>query len=70
MKKLLSVLALGILLTSCNVTTPSQDIQFLQTKYPTVYKIDASNYICIDSIAVYHIRVTVDGQIHSKIKVK
>ena len=70
MKKLLSVLALGILLTSCNLTTSLQDTQWLQTKYPTVYKVDLTNYICIDSIGTYHIIVTGDGQSHSKIKVK
>lgn len=70
MKKLLSVLALGILLTSCNWTSPSQDMQFLQTKYPTVYRVNPTNYICIDSIGTYHILVTMDGQIYSKIKIK
>ena len=70
MKKLLSVLALGILLTSCNSTSPSQDTQMLQTKYPTVYRVDPTDYICIDSMGTYHIHVTLDGQIHSKIKVK
>ena len=70
MKKLLSVLALGILLTSCNWTTPLQDTQWLQTKYPTVYKVNYTDYVCIDSIGTYHIRVTIDGQIASKIKVK
>lgn len=69
MKKLLSVLALGILLTSCNVTTVSQDIQMLQTKYPTVYSLNSIDYICIDSIGTYHIRV-VDGQIYSKVKIE
>lgn len=70
MKKLLSVLALGILLTSCNTTSLTQDMQFLQTKYPTVYRVNPTNYICIDSIGTYHILVTVDGQIHSKIKIE
>lgn len=70
MKKLLSVLALGILLTSCNTTSLTQDMQFLQTKYPTVYRVNPTNYICIDSIGTYHILVTVDGQIDSKIKIK
>ena len=70
MKKLLSALALGILLTSCNTTSLTQDMQFLQTKYPTVYRVNPTNYICIDSIGTYHILVTMDGQIHSKIKVK
>lgn len=70
MKKLLSVLALGILLTSCNTTSLTQDMQFLQTKYPTVYRVNPTNYICIDSIGTYHILVTMDGQIHSKIKIE
>ena len=70
MKKLLSALALGILLTSCNTTSLTQDMQFLQTKYPTVYRVNPTNYICIDSIGTYHILVTVDGQIDSKIKIK
>lgn len=70
MKKLLSVLALGILLTSCNTTSLTQDMQFLQTKYPTVYRVNPTNYICIDSIGTYHILVTMDGQIDSKIKIE
>jgi len=70
MKKLLSVLALGILLTSCNWTSTSQNTQMLQTKYPTVYSVNSIEYICIDSIGTYHISVTIDGQIHSKVKVK
>jgi len=71
MKKLLSVLALGILLTSCNVNTISQDTQMLQTKYPTVYSVNSIDYICIDSIGTtYHICVVEDGQITSKVKVK
>ena len=70
MKKLLSALALGILLTSCNTTSLTQDMQFLQTKYPTVYRVNPTNYICIDSIGTYHILVTMDGQIDSKIKIK
>lgn len=70
MKKLLSVLALGILLTSCNTTSLTQDMQFLQTKYSTVYRIDATDYVCIDSMGTYHIRITQDGQIHSKIKIE
>ena len=69
MKKLLSVLALGILLTSCNWTTSLQDTQWLQTKYPTVYRVDPTDYICIDSMGTYHIHVTIDGQITSKVKV-
>lgn len=70
MKKLLSVLALGILLTSCNWTSSVQDMQFLQTKYPTVYRVNVTDYVCIDSIGTYHISVTMDGQIHSKIKIE
>ena len=71
MKKLLSVLALGILLTSCNWTSTSQNTQMLQTKYPTVYSVNSIEYICIDSIGTtYHICVVEDGQITSKVKVK
>ena len=70
MKKLLSVLALGILLTSCNWTSTSQNTQMLQTKYPTVYSVNSIEYICIDSIGTYHILVTMDGQIDSKIKIE
>jgi|LakMenEpi06Jul10_1017301.scaffolds.fasta_scaffold00008_4 hypothetical protein len=70
MKKLLLVFALGILLTSCNWTSSLQDMQFLQTKYPTVYRVDVANYVCIDSIGTYHIRVTTDGQIYSKVKIE
>ena len=71
MKKLLSLLALGILLTSCNTTSLTQDMQFLQTKYPTVYSVNSIDYICIDSIGTtYHICVVEDGQITSKVKVK
>lgn len=69
MKKLLSVLVLGVLLTSC--TTISQDIQMLQTIYPIVYNVNNNgSYICIDSTGTYHIRVTLDGQIYSTVRIK
>ena len=70
MKKLLSILVIGVLLTSCtNRTTTSQDIQMLQTIYPTVYNIN-NGYVCIDSTGTYHVRVTLDGQIYSIVKIK
>jgi len=68
MKKLLSVLVLGVLLTSCS--GPYHDVPMLQTTYPIVYTVNSGNYICIDSIGTYHIRVTIDGRIYSTIRIK
>lgn len=74
MKKTFNILLVGFsLLTdiSC-VTHPSQDIEMLQKIYPTVYSLHGGfQYITIDSNNhVYHIRVTVDGRINSRIRIK
>jgi hypothetical protein len=70
MKKLIVLFSVLITLSSCNVTTGREDTQMLQSKYQTVYQVDLFNYVTIDSIGIYHITVTRDGQIRTKIKIK
>lgn len=66
MKKLIGLL----LLTSCSVTTPSEDMESLQKKYDVVYRISNHEYIVIDSLGTYDIRVEDDGTPYSKVKIK
>jgi hypothetical protein len=74
MKKIAILLTSLVLITSCNEksTTTEQDMQMLQTKNPNsiVYRINSWNYISCDSLNVYHITVTVDGEIDTKIRIK
>ena len=63
-------LAVITALVSCNTTTVSQDTQMLQSKYSTVYRVDAYKYICLDSAHVYDVRITNDGRIGSIVKIK
>lgn len=71
MKKIIITLIVLIGLVSCNTTSSNEDMQMLQSKYTTVYKINTWEYVCIDSTGrTYHVRVTSDGQIHSTIKIK
>ena len=74
MKKIAILLTSLVLITSCNekLTTTEQDLQMLQTKNPNsiVYRVDSWNYISCDNSNVYHITVTVDGEIDSKIRIK
>jgi hypothetical protein len=67
MKKLLVLL---LLLTSCEVTTPSEDMENLQKKYDVVYRISYHQYIVIDSVGTYDVRVEDDGTPYSKVKIK
>ncbi len=73
-KTLITTIAL-IALAGCSTsttssTTPSQDIETLQKHYSTVYKVGDSRHICWDSTGVYDIRMTDDGKIFSKVKIK
>lgn len=70
MKKLIMLLGVGIVLSSCSWTTVAEDTQMLQKKYPTVYRITEFRYICIDSANVYDVRVAGKGYIESTIKIK
>ena len=70
MKKITILLTTIIFLESCSTTSTSQDTQMLQSKYSTVYKLDAWRYICIDSTNVYDVRVTSDGRIETTVKIK
>ena len=73
MKKVIIILSLGILLTSCNGTTISQDTEMLQKKYKNgiIYPVGKFNrYIVVDSINVLDIRLKNDGTISSTIKIK
>jgi hypothetical protein len=67
MKKLLVLL---LLLTSCEVTTPSEDMENLQKKYDVVYRISNHQYIVIDSVGTYDVRMEDDGTPYSKVKIK
>ena len=74
MKKIAILLTSLVLMTSCTEksTTTEQDMQMLQNKTPNsiVYRVDSWNYILCDSLNVYHITVTGDGEIEAKIKIK
>jgi hypothetical protein len=67
MKKLIVLL---LLFTSCEVTTPSEDMENLQKQYDVVYRISNHQYIVIDSIGTYEVRVENDGTPYSKVKIK
>lgn len=69
MKKLGILMVSLLLLMSCGTTT-SEDIQMLQTKYSTVYNMYDGNFIVMDSIHTYHVKVTGDGNIRSIVKIK
>jgi hypothetical protein len=72
MKKLIAIFSIGVLLVSCNVSSPSQDKEMLQKKYPKgiVYSVTAVRYIVVDSTNVLDIRVALDGTIRSTVKIK
>jgi len=72
MKKVIFSLAVVFLLGSCNNTTVSQDIMYLQKVYPTavIYRIDECRYIVADSLKVYDIRLRSSGIIYSKVKIR
>lgn len=72
MKKLVMILVLAATLVSCGDTSTTQDLQMLQTKYPTsiIYRINTHNYTICDSTHVYHIEVTDNGEIFTTIKIK
>ena len=67
MKKLIVML---LLFNSCETTTPSEDMESLQKKYDVVYRVSNHQYIVIDSIGIYDIRVKDDGTPYSKVKIK
>lgn len=70
MKKIIISLAVLLSLSSCGITSIKSDMEMLQKKYPTVYRIDQLEYICIDSTNVYHVSVNLKGSITSTIKIK
>ena len=71
MKKISFALILGMLISSCDATSSNEDTQMLQKKYETVYRVDLSNYVTIDTSGnVYHIRVTYNGVTESIVKIK
>jgi hypothetical protein len=67
MKKLIVLL---LVLTSCSVTTPSEDMESLQKKYDVVYRVSNYQYIVIDSLGVYDVKLENDGTPYSKVKIK
>ena len=70
MKKLVFLFSALFALSSCDTTTSKQDTQMLQSRYETVYRVNDWNYITFDSVHAYHITVTRNGQIGTKIKIK
>jgi len=71
MKKISFALILGMLISGCDATSSNQDTQMLQKKYETVYRVDISNYVTIDTSGnVYHIRVGYNGATESIVKIK
>jgi hypothetical protein len=71
MKTLLLSLC-AITLFSCNITTQSEDTEMIQKKYPAavVYPIDQSQYIVCDTTHVYHLHLSLKGDVYSTIKIK
>jgi hypothetical protein len=70
MKKIAISIILLASLASCSTST-SQDTQMLQKQYHTVYRIDETKYITIDSTgAIYDVRVTMKGEIFSIVRIK
>ena len=72
MKKILLSLAIVLTLSSCNITSTSEDTMMLQKAYPSaiVYPINQNRYIIVDSTQVSDLRITNDGQIYAIIKIK
>jgi len=72
MKKLIAIFSIGVLLVSCNVTSISQDKEMLQKKYPNgiVYSVSDLRYIVVDSTNVLDIRIEINGNIKSTVKIK
>lgn len=66
MKKLIGLLVL----TSCSVTTQSEDVENLQKKYDVVYPMSSYQYVVIDSTGIYDVRVQNNGTPYSKVKIK
>lgn len=61
---------LGFSLTGCgDITSAAKDTQMLQSKYLKVYPISETRYIVFDSLNVYDVRVGLEGQITSTIKI-
>jgi len=72
MKKIILIFSIWLLSTGCGVTDPYQDMEMLQKKYPKsiVYKLTAIRYIVLDSANALDIKVTLDGNIESTVKIK
>ena len=75
MKKVFLALAIILVsLTSCESsnTSSAEDIMYLQAKYPTslVYQLNGCDHLIIDSVHVYKVSMTPDGQIKVIIKIK
>lgn len=72
MKKIVISLTTLLLITSCGVTSTNSDMQMLQQKNPDaiVYRINVEQYVVCDSSNVYHVSVSYDGKIKTKIKIK
>ncbi len=73
MKKILLGAILSFSLISCgNTTTPSQDIEMLQKKYPkaVVFAITSVRYIIADTLHTYSVMLSRDGKIYSTVKIK
>lgn len=69
-KKILLIILLIPILTACNITSESKDMEMLQKKYDMVYRINYRDYITCDSIHTYHVKVNMNGSIESTIKIK
>ena len=73
MKKIILGAILLFSMFSCeNATSPSQDTEMLQKKYPnsSVFRVSLYKYIIADSLHTYSIDVTYDGKIYSTIKIR
>lgn len=69
-KKVLLIILLIPILTACNTTTESKDMEMLQKKYDVVYRMNYRDYITCDSIHTYHVKVNMNGSIESTVRIK
>jgi hypothetical protein len=69
-RTIISLIAITVILVSCTITSSSEDMEMLQKRYTTVYRVTDQSYVCADSTHVYHVKITMDGQIGSTVKIK
>jgi hypothetical protein len=71
MRKLL-LIAIFFSLSSCYVTTESQDMQMLQKKYPKagIMRVKNNQYIVADTLHTYSIILSDNGDLFTIVKIR